>query len=170
MLDNKTFLQGINYLKANYINWGFDLNNDLMLKVWYKKFSNLDATTYIGLIEKYTDTNKFAPNSPAELLELLKSEMTKQELDESEAWAYVRKLIQTYGFYYGADKIYKALEDKPALYKTVQQFESELRGLRTDDTNTPLRFKNAYKINLQRQVENKSNILLASGSIKLLIE
>ena len=49
MLDNKTFLQGINYLKANYINWNFDLNNDLMLKVWYKKFSNLENVTFIWL-------------------------------------------------------------------------------------------------------------------------
>lgn len=168
MLDNKTFLQGINYLKANYLNWAFDLNNDLMLKVWYKKFSNLENATFIALVEKYTDNNKFAPNSPADLLELLKTEITKQELDEGEAWAYVRELIRKYGFYYSADKIYKELEDKPALYKTVQQFEGELRGLRVDDTNTPLRFKNAYKINLQRQVESKSNLLLSSGSLKLL--
>lgn len=168
MLDNKTFLQGINYLKANYINWGFDLNNDLMLKVWYKKFSNLENATFIALVEKYTDNNKFAPNSPADLLDLLKNEMTKQELDEGEAWALVRNLIRQYGFYYNADKIYKVLEDKPALYKTVQQFEGELRGLQVDDTNTPLRFKNAYKINVQRQVESKSNLLLSSGTLKLL--
>lgn len=168
MLDNKTFLQGINYLKANYINWGFDLNNDLMLKVWYKKFSNLENATFIALIEKYSDLNKFPPQSPADLLDLLKNEMMQQELDPNEAWLEVKNLIRQYGFYYGAAKIYKALENKPALYKTVQQFEGELRGLMSDDTNTPLRFKNAYKINVQRQVESKSSLLLSSGNLKLL--
>ena len=168
MLDQKTFLQGINYLKANYINWGFDINNDLMLKVWFKKFSNLDNATFISLVERYTDLNKFAPNSPADLLDLLKEEMLQMAQDPNDAWLEVRELIRTYGFYYNADKIYKALESKPALYKTVKQFDAELRGLMVDDTNTPLRFKNAYKINLQREIETKSNPLLTSNPIKLL--
>ena len=168
MLDNKTFLQGINYLKANYINWAFDLNNDLMLKVWYKKFSNLEDATFIALVEKYTDNNRFAPQSPADLLDLLKAEMTQNELDPNDAWQEVITLIRKHGFYYGRDKIYAALENKPVLKKTVEQFENDLRSLEVGDTNTPVRFKNAYKINVQRQVETKSSFLLTSGTIKLI--
>lgn len=164
MLDKKVFLQGVNYLKANYINWGFDINNDLMLAVWHKKFSNLDANVFMQLVEKYTELNKFAPNSPADLLELLRDQMTQNELDPQEAWQEVRRLIQTYGFYYNADKIYKALEDKPVLKKTVEEFEGELRGLRLDDNNTPLRFKNAYAMNLKRSVERSSSLLLGTAS------
>lgn len=169
MLDQKTFLQGINYLKANYINWGFDLNNDLMLKVWFKKFSNLDPNVFMGLIEKYTELNKFAPDSPAELLELLREQMTQQELGAGEAWQEVRRLIGAYGFHYGRDKIYAALEDKPALLKTVKEFETELRNLMVDDLHTPMRFKKAYEINLKRRVENSSSLLLGTNPI-LLIE
>lgn len=168
MLDQKVFLQGINYLKANYINWGFDINNDLMLKVWYKKFSNLDAAVYMGLIEKHTELNKYPPNSPAELLELLRDQLTQKELEPSEAWEMVRGLIQRYGFYYGASKIYAALEDKPALLKTVKQFEGELRHLMVDDTNTPVRFKNAYAINVKRQIQNSSSLLLGTTSVLML--
>ena len=169
MLDQKVFLQGINYLKANYLNWQFDINNDLMIKVWYKKFSNLEPTVYMGLIEKYTELNKFPPNSPAELLELLRDQLTQSELDPNEAWQEVRKLIRRYGFYYGAKEIYEELEDTPALYKTVKEFEGELRNLTVDDTYTPERFKKAYAINLKRQVEKSSCVLLGTTSV-LLIE
>ena len=168
MLDQKVFLQGINYLKANYINWGFDINNDLMLKVWYKKFSNLEDGVYMGLIEKHTELNKFPPNSPAELLELLRDQMTQKELEPSEAWEVVRGLIHKYGFFYGASKIYAELEDKPALLKTVKQFEGELRHLMVDDTNTPVRFKNAYAINVKRQIANSSSLLLGTTNVLML--
>lgn len=168
MLDQKVFLQGINYLKANYINWGFDLNNDLMLKVWYKKFSNLEASVFMGLVEKYTELHRFAPNSPAELLDLLREQITQKELTNGEAWEEVVRLIHRYGFYYGRDKIYAALADKPALLKTVKEFEGELRSLQVDDSYTPERFKKAYAINLKRQVDNSSCLLLGTNSLFLL--
>lgn len=164
MLDQKTFLQGINYLKANYINWGFDLNNDLMLKVWFKKFSNLEPNVFMQLVEKYTELNKFAPNSPADLLDLLRNQMTQQQLDPNEAWQEVINLIHSYGFNYGRDKIYAALEDKPALKKTVQEMESDLRYLETGDTYTPQNFKKVYEINLKRSVERSSSLLLGTAS------
>lgn len=168
MLDEKVFLQGINYLKANYINWGFDVNNNLMLKVWFKKFSNLEPNVFMGLVEKYTEINKFAPNSPAELLDLLRESIQQKELDTNEAWSEVIKLIHNYGFYYGREKIYKALEDKPALKKTVVEFESDLMNLTTDDTYTPERFKKAYAINLKRQTDKNSSLLLGTSNLLML--
>lgn len=168
MLDQKVFLQGINYLKANYINWGFDLNNDLMLKVWYKKFSNLDSRDFMELVERYTELNKFPPNSPADLLDLLRATIKAMELSPNEAWAKVIDLIHQYGFYYGRDKIYAELEHIPALKKTVREYEGELRYLMNDDKYTPERFKKAYEINLKRQVDNSSSLLLGTSGLLLL--
>lgn len=168
MLDQKVFLQGINYLKANYLNWQFDINNDLMLKVWYKKFSNLDPNMFMSLIEKYTEFNKFPPNSPAELMDLLRDQITQQATGPNEAWQETLELIKQYGFYYNKEKIYAALEGKPALKKTVKEFERELANLTTNDTYTPERFKKAYEINLKRQVDKKSCLLLGTPSFLLL--
>ena len=168
MLDQKVFLQGINYLKANYINWGFDINNDLMLKVWYKKFANLEASVFMGIIEKYTEINKFAPNSPADLLELLRDQMKQQQIDPNEAWQEVIGLIHQYGFNYNRNKILLALEEKPALKKTVLEMESELRYLQSGDTYTPERFKKIYEINLKRQVDQKSSLLLGTTNVLML--
>lgn len=168
MLDQGEFLRGINYLKANYLNWAFDLNNDLMIKVWYKKFSNLEASVFRELLEKYTELNKFPPNSPAELLDLLRDHITQRELTNGEAWEEVIRLIHRHGFYYGREKIYEALADKPALLKTVKEFEPELRNLQIDDSYTPERFKKSYAINLKRQTERHSSLLLGTKSILLL--
>lgn len=165
MLDKQLFLKGINYLKANYINWGFDLNNDLMIGVWYKKFSNLDANVFMSLVEKYTEVSKFPPNSPADLLELLKDQLERQELSSSEAWQEVIRLIHEYGFNYGREKIFKALDSKPALKKTVEEMESELRYLEVGDTYTPQRFKKLYEVNLKRNIEQSSCVLLGTKSI-----
>lgn len=166
-LDQKVFLQGINYLKANYLKWEFDINNDLMIKVWYKKFSHLDAKVFMGLVEKYTELNKFPPQSPAELLELLREEITKKELSPNEAWQEVIRLISKYGIQYRRSDFYNDLEsqNRPALLKTVREFERELSGLMSNDNYTPERFKQAYSINLRRQVEKSSAVLLGMQNI-----
>lgn len=163
MLENKTFLQGINYLKANYINWGFDLNNDLMLKVWYKKFSHLEAQTFISLIEKYTELNKYPPNSPAELIELLREQLTKNELDANEAWALIQELKLKH--FYNYDAIYAELESKPALYKTLKDLEIELRYYGNSYTITL--FRKTYENNLKNYIESKSCNLLGHSALLL---
>ena len=157
MLDQKTFLQGINYLKANYINWSFDLNNELMLKVWYKKFSNLEPNIFMGLVEKYTDIVKYAPNSPADLLELLTTQLSQKELDADEAWQFIIDLYEKY--YYSSEKILKELEDKPALLKTFKAYRNNWRF----DFYTMQAFKKSYENNLKREIENKKSLLTGSN-------
>ena len=160
MLDQKTFLQGINYLKANYINWGFDLNNDLQLKVWFKKFSNLEPSVFMGLVEKYTDTNKYAPNSPADLLELLTNQLIQKELDADEAWALIDELRDKYLFdYHGS--IWDELQDKPALYKTYKEFEREINYYNNQYTVTS--FKKAYERNLKNEIDKQKCLLIGSN-------
>lgn len=92
MLDHKSFLQGINYLKASYINWQFDLNNDLQLSIWFKKFSQFETDEFKRLIEKYTDENKYPPNSPHDILALIKS----KNINGEEAWKWIMSLNKQY--------------------------------------------------------------------------
>lgn len=156
MLDQKTFLQGINYLKANYINWSFDLNNELMLKVWYKKFSNLEPNIFMGLVEKYTDVVKYAPNSPADLLELLTTQLTQKELDADEAWQLILDLQEKY--YYSSDKMLSELEQYPALLKTFKAYRID-----SFDFYTMQAFKKSYEKNLKREIETKRSVLTGSN-------
>lgn len=118
MLDQQTFLQGINYLKASYINWSFDLHNDLALKVWYKKFSALDPTTFMQLIELYTDTKSFAPQSPADILNLV-----PQELAPADAWGIVLATIKR--AFNNSNFLNIMAKEQPTLYPLVQHWDIE---------------------------------------------
>lgn len=167
MLDQKTFLQGINYLKANYLNWSFDLNNDLMIKVWYKKFNKLEPNIFINLVEKYTETNKYAPNSPADLLEVLKDQLEKKELNANQAWQLINDLKYKHSFELGAREIYLELENKPALYKTVKEFERDIKDAKRGDTYIMDAFKKAYQNNL-KHLANEQLCLMTGSSILFL--
>lgn len=165
MLDQKVFLQGIKYLKANYINWQFDINNDLMVQVWYKKFANLGTNTFMQIIEKYTEVNKYPPNSPVDILDQLKEELKKIELDPNEAWLETLRLINKYGCFcwtYDRKAFFLELEKTPALKKTIEEFETELQTHRRGDTYLPELFKKVYTINLKRQIEESSCLLLGT--------
>lgn len=118
MLDQKTFLQGLNYLKANYINWSFDLNNNLVITIWYKKFSNLDAPTFMQLIEAFTDKSKFAPQSPADILNLV-----PQELTPNDAWDVILAVIKR--TFNNSSFLNTMAKEQPTLYPFVQFWDIE---------------------------------------------
>ena len=89
MLSYEKFFQGIKILKLNYINWQFNINDKEVLEIWYKKFNNLDDATFKDLIEKYTSEKVFAPNSPADLLNLI-----PKDLSAEEAWEHILLIIK----------------------------------------------------------------------------
>lgn len=166
MLDKNIFLEGLKYLKAYYTNWKVDLNPDV-LKVWYKKFYNLNEAQYQVMIENYADNNKFPPNNPTDLIEELKNVYFKVEPSPDEAWEYVRQVINEESLMYHPDRFYARFEDKPLIKKTVEQFESRLIGLRTVDVeNVSREFKNAYKTHLDSNVEGKTTNLLTGNNTK----
>ena len=69
MADKKEFINCISYLKAYYPNFNFDINNKLMLDVWYQSFNKVNNLPV--LIRNYTLNNKFPPLSPNDILEYL---------------------------------------------------------------------------------------------------
>lgn len=167
MLEQKTFLQGLNYLKATYINWSFDLTNDLSINIWYKKFSNLDAPTFMQLIELYTEKSKFAPNSPADILNLV-----PQEPAPADAWEIVYAVIKR--AFNNSNFLSIMAKEQPALYPFVQFWDIEQIA---NDENNKDSFNNiCWGYTLGRQfkreytayLQNKKLVRLGAGSVKLL--
>jgi hypothetical protein len=117
----------------------------------------------MGLVEKYTELNKYAPNSPADLLEVLRVQLIQKELDADEAWSFIEKLLWQHPYNYKS--VYKELEDKPALYKTVKDFERELHFYRNQYTITA--FKKAYEKNLKNEIDKQTCLLTGSDLLFL---
>ena len=166
MLEQKTFLQGLNYLKANYINWSFDLTNDLSIAIWYKKFSNLDATTFMQLIELYTDKSKFAPNSPADILNLVPADLTPND-----AWETILAVIKR--AFNNSNFLNIMAKEYPSLYPYVQFWNIEEI---TDEGNKDS-FNNVcwsyilgrqFKREYEAHLRSKKLVRLGGGSVRLI--
>lgn len=160
MLDRETFKKGMKYLNLTYTNFKFDLNDAEALEVWYDRVKMLDDDFYSRLIKTYCENNRYAPQSPFDLVDTIKQSYMQKELDCEQAWEYIKGLIRKHSLHYGRESFYKELEDKPLLKKLALEFEPRLRELRTDDINTPKEFKNAYKSNLATLVQEKQDKLL----------
>lgn len=167
MLDEKTFLQGLNYLKANYINWSFDLTNDIAIKVWYKKFSLLDPATYMQLIELYTDKSKFAPQSPTDILSIV-----PQDLEPNDAWEVVLAVIKR--AFNNSNFLNIMAKEQPALYPLVQFWDIE--AIQNDEKSKDSYGNICWGYILGRKfireyaayLNSKKLVRLNGGSVKLL--
>lgn len=170
MLSQEQFLKGLEFIKANYIKWDFDFNNDFMILAWYRKLSFLSEGEFKAILTKYTDVRKFPPNSAAEILEIYRENEEALYLSPNEAWCVVTRLLREYGFTYGRDEIYKSLADKPLLLRMVKEFESDLRYLEISDTYTPERFKKSYATYVKRDVMDRCNIMRLSENQRKMLK
>lgn len=154
MLDQKTFLQGLNYLKANYLNWQFDLNNDVALKVWYKKLSVLDNETFFQMIEQYTDSNKFPPNSPSDILDIIKPVNSSGEA----AWEWIISLNKQYPLEndFQKPKFYQELKKDKIAYKLFERFQLE-ENLIIGERESEELDREAFYNQFRKLKEGKSN-------------
>lgn len=145
-MTEKEFINCMNYLKGLYVNWKFETNDGLMVRSWYRKLGRFDSNALLYMIDKYSDSNSFPPQSPADLIQILCDDADFLALQPEQAWAKVVNLIRRYGFFYHRDEIYRELEKEnvPALTATVRDMESALTNLVESDTYTPERFKKIF--------------------------
>jgi len=165
MLNQKTFITGMQYLKNFYIKWEFDLTDRTKLEVWYGFLSALDEADFTRIIETYCTTNIHAPQSPNDLIMILVEEDEKNYADPYRAFALVRQLIRDNGWQYGRQDIYDSIKGNPALYKTVKDMEPELRELTADDKFLPERFRKEYAIQLKAMCIRNRNAKLSNQQL-----
>ncbi|MGN1337368.1 MAG: hypothetical protein ACI4WW_02720 [Candidatus Coprovivens sp.] len=120
-LNIETFLKGINYIKGNYINWNFDIQNKIMVNVWFDRFKNLDSSVFIGLIKEYCEKNQYPPNNPQQILSLYKSDDKngKQALE----WIYDLNREYPFNNEYQRPKFYQELSQDNLAYSLFKKLE-----------------------------------------------
>lgn len=163
-MTEKTFIDGMNYLKATYISWKFDTNSEQQIRVWYSMFDAMDDKDFMDMIKQYAIKNKYPPQSPVELLEIKVGKLT--ELTPDEAWAKCIKAINKYSFdrltyvdylpngeeitYTHRQRLYDSLREYPILQKTVEDYESILENW-DGDSYLPVNFKKSYETNVHNR-------------------
>lgn len=64
-----SFVKGIEYLNAYYVNFKFDINDKLAQQIWYQALSDIDDKSFEIIVADYCKNNIYAPQSPTHLLE-----------------------------------------------------------------------------------------------------
>lgn len=167
MLDKGNFIAGMTLLKKTYLDWSFDLNDDMQIAVWYSSFKNLTDDQFKRLINEYREHNHKPPMSIRALTEILVNKfLATAKVPPEKALDTVRNIInENGGWEYGRSGIYKDLERYPkSLTETVREFEGTLSIMSAGDTYTADRFRRAYEERLKasatREVDKRLGIAL----------
>ena len=180
MLDKRVFLKGLNYLKAMYINWQFNLTNKMLLEIWYDVFKDFDDNVFMETVKEYCKTKQFAPNSPYEI-----QNCVANYVDKHSAWETIMAIInRSANNSMFLNMMYK---EQPTLYEfvkdwNIEQVAKDSFGNKCYDWCFGKIFKRTYqkfldsksivKVNgvLSTQnslrLENKSNNNLIEGDMK----
>lgn len=69
LLSKKKFAESMEYLNAYYIHFKLDLDNEMVIKVWYDTLKGFDDYTLEKVVADYSKNNVYPPSSPASLIE-----------------------------------------------------------------------------------------------------
>ena len=118
-MSEQEFAKGITFLKSYYTNWNFDLTNTIALSIWYESFKDLEYQSFQEIVKKYCMNNRFAPQSPFDILDTI-----PKELDENQAWELVVDIAERsdYKNSFFRNMIYK---ENKTIYELVKNYDIE---------------------------------------------
>ena len=162
MLPKETFIAGIGLLTKCYIGWGFNINDDIQVGLWYSAFKNLTKEQFISVVNEYMSNNDYPPKCIKNLTDIIvRRYIAKAKLKPEKAFDTIRSIVgECGGWEYGRKDIYKKLEKYPALYKTVKEFEATIQTMQANDSYTADRFRKAYEQNLRDAAAVRVDALL----------
>ena len=167
MLSKDEFIAGMTILKKSYLDWSFDLNDDVQIALWYSAFKNLNDEQFRNVIKEYHAHNRKPPTSIRDLTEILVDKFYSTAIIPPEmALDVVRGIVSKNGGWdYGRADIYKDLEKCPkSLLDTVKEFEGTLSTMAAKDTYAEDRFRKAYATRLRasaiREVDKRLGLSL----------
>ena len=167
MLSKEKFIAGMTALKKVYVDWNFDLNDDMQIGLWYSAFKNLADEQFSNTIREYYSHNKNPPKCIRDLTDILVDKFyATAKIPPEKALDTVRDIVNTNGGWeYGRSGIYKDLEKYPkSLVETVREFEGTLSTMSAKDTYAEDRFRKAYAVRLRasaiREVDKRLGLAL----------
>jgi len=98
-MKKQIFLKIMNNISVAYPTSKIDTGNDLMMSVWYDVLKSISDEDFISVVKMYLSESKFAPLSPASILEFANEKLinhSKSDIDK--VWIYLKDMIVKYGF------------------------------------------------------------------------
>ena len=132
-LSKKVFASMMETLNAFYVNFKVDLDNQLVVKLWYQTFENIGDEIFKQLVESYCKSNIYPPQSPTHLIQHMKDLVLSNEMSGEEAWefAYERVKRNQYDVLFTIEMLRGY--GKENIANTLVEMKSRFRNLMTDD-------------------------------------
>ena len=172
-LSKKVFAEMMETLNAYYVNFKVDLDNQLVVNVWYRAFENFDDKTFKDMILNYCTNNIYAPQSPTHIIEITFNKLLESQMGSTEAF---NKIIEWWADdNISNDKLIRNIADiNEALLQTFNDMRLSHIGryakITDDFTKNQLKkeFIESYEKNLKNFIRGciqKGNLLLGDTSI-----
>lgn len=117
-MNQAEFGEGLKYIKCFYTNWNLDINNPMVLSIWYENFKNIEFKAFQEIVKVYCFNNRFAPQSPFDLLDVI-----PKEYGIDEAWEIIFDTInRSKDNTFFKNTMYSKF---PKLYPFVKNFDIE---------------------------------------------
>ena len=132
-LSKKVFASMMETLNAFYVNFKVDLDNQLVVKLWYQTFENLDDETFKQLVESYCMNNIYPPQSPTHLIQHMKDLVLSNEMSGEEAWELSYGLLKRNRYDIETTTEQLKGDGKEACANSLKELRSRFKNLMTDD-------------------------------------
>lgn len=168
-MNKETFIQGMEYLGAFYTNSKIDLDNKLVVSVWFNVFKDMEDQKFTNLVKSYCQESAFAPTSPTSLTNFMKDKMIEKRKGElSSEMAFEEALYQLRRFgYWIPDVIAHFKTSNNAISKTVEELVSSFATIQNDADQIPF-VKNAFVKAYDRNLEVEVKQVVIGKTFKLL--
>jgi hypothetical protein len=132
-LSKKVFASMMETLNAFYVNFKVDLDNQLVVSVWYEALQNLDDNTFKELIKSYCMNNIYPPQSPTHLIQHMKDMVLMREPSGEEAWELTYGLLKRNRYDIETTTEQLKGDGKEACANSLKELRSRFKNLMTDD-------------------------------------
>ena len=184
MLSKETFLEGIGYIVAWYVNFKLQLKDksgeeSFQYSIWYGAFKNFSNEDFVNVVRGYCNEEMYPPSSPTSLLNYANVKMLdfrKQEIEN--AWQTLLQEIQKNGFgifYNSKNEVVNSLEsalnrlENPLIKEVYEQNKSSFREINVENREWKRKeFFEIYETLLKRVVSEKVSQGQISTDKKLL--
>ena len=162
-------MQGMEYLEAFYTTLKVNLDNKLVVSVWFDVFKDMDDQKFTNLVKSYCQESAFAPTSPTSLTNFMKDKMIEKRKGElSSEMAFEEALKMLRYFYYDIKRVIEHFKtSNNAISKTVEELVSSFATIQNDADQIPF-VKNAFVKAYDRNLEAEVKQVVIGKTFKLL--
>ena len=169
-MNKQTFAKGMEYLNTYYVNLKINLDNPMVIEIWFDVFKHMEDENFINLIKNYCLENIYAPQSPTSILEFAKQKYLENQPQAELEFEKVVELNKRYSLRINEDTIMAKI-DSEITRSVLKAFKNDFINIGDDNRDmVKKRFITQFNSLLKANSIERTNGLVGIEKNKLLGE